>query len=275
MLPSAIEQVEVELLLEALYRRHGSDYRGYARANLDRRVRHLVGAKGLERISELIPRCIHDATLAAELAQQLATAGTDMFRDPSVYRALREQVMPMLRTFPFVKIWHPGCATGEEVYSLAIVLSEADLLHRATIFGTDSNDDALHRARQGILSVERLQAFTRDYQQSGGSRSLSEYYHADHGAASLSAKLKQRITFANHNLTTDAVFGEMHVVCCRNVLIYFNRELKNRALGLFTESLVRGGFLCLGTNEDLTQSDVADHYEVVDGRAKIYRKRES
>jgi len=272
MKPDEIERIELELLLEAIFQRYGYDFRCYARASVERRVRAFLAKQRLERISELIPRCIADEALFGELAQSFSISVTEMFRDPFVFRALREQVVPLLRSFPFVKVWHAGCATGEEVYSLAIVLAEAGLLERTTIFGTDFNDDALERARRGIYPADRIAEFTRNYQQAGGERSFSEYYHASYEAAALADTLKQRITFANHNLTADQVFGEMQLVFCRNVLIYFDRELQDRALGLFAESLVRGGFLCLGTREDLQFSAVADAFEIVDRPARIYKK---
>jgi chemotaxis protein methyltransferase CheR len=268
-----IEQIEVDLLLEALFRRYGYDFRSYARASVDRRIRQFLSARELTHISELIPLVLQDEDLFSELAQRFSIAVTEMFRDPFVYRAVREKVVPMLKTFPFVKIWHAGCATGEEVYSLAIVLSEQGLAERSTIFGTDFNDDALEQARRGIYPVERMKEYTRNYQEAGGERSFSEYYHARYDSAAIDVSLKERITFANHNLTADNVFGEMHLVFCRNVLIYFDKELQNRALRLFTESLVRGGFLCLGTKEDLQFSEVASEFEIVDKRARIYMKR--
>lgn len=273
MKPNEIEHVEVDLLLEALYRRYGYDFRSYARASIDRRVRQFVSAKGLSHIAELIPACIHDEGLFAELAQYFSISVTEMFRDPFVYRVLREQVVPVLQTFPHVKVWHAGCATGEEVYSLAIVLKEAGLLARTTLFGTDFNDGVLDQARQGIYPAERIQEFTRNYQEAGGSRSFSEYYHASYDAACMDTGLKERITFANHNLTADKVFGEMQLVFCRNVLIYFDRQLQDRALRLFTDSLVRGGFLCLGTKETLQFSQVAEAYETVDRAARIFKKK--
>ncbi len=268
-----IEQIEVELLLEALYRRYGYDFRSYARASIDRRVSQFLVTRGLTRVSELIPLCLHDEDVFSELARHFSISVTEMFRDPFVFRALREQVAPVLRTFPFVKAWIAGCATGEEVYSLAMVLAESGLTDRATLYGTDFNDDSLERARQGIYPVDRIQEFTHNYQEAGGTRSFSEYYHADHDLASMRASLTDRVTFANHNLAVDNVFGEMQLVLCRNVLIYFNAELQNRALGLFTECLVRGGFLCLGAKESLMFSAVADQYEVVDAAARIYKKR--
>jgi chemotaxis protein methyltransferase CheR len=196
-----------------------------------------------------------------------------MFRDPFVYRALRKQVAPVLGSYPFVKVWAAGCATGEEVYSLAIILKESGIYDRTTIFGTDFNDNALGQAQKGIYSSERIQQFTKGYQETGGRGSFSEYYHASYDSALLDNSLKERITFANHNLTVDNVFGEMNLIFCRNVLIYFNRQLQNRALRLFTDSLLRGGFLILGTKEDLQFSEVADEYEIVNREARIYKKR--
>jgi chemotaxis protein methyltransferase CheR len=181
-------------------------------------------------------------------------------------------VAPLLRTWPHVKIWHAGCATGEEVYSMAIVLKEAGLYERATLYATDFNDEALERARAGIYEIEKVQEATRNYQQAGGTQSFSEYYHSAYNAAAIDPALRERVVFSNHNLVADGVFGEMHLVVCRNVLIYFNRELQNRSLALFTESLVNGGFLCLGSKEDLQFSAVAERYDVVDQKARIYKK---
>lgn len=272
MKPHEVEKIEVDLLLESLHRRWGYDFRSYARASVDRRIHHFLSSRGLRHVSELIPLCLHDEEAFSGLAQTFSVSVTEMFRDPFVYRTLREKVVPLLKSFPFVKVWHAGCATGEEVYSLAILLQEENLSRKVTIFGTDFNDDALSRARQGIYGVEAMRNFTRNYQEAGGRRSFSEYYHASYDSAAIVADLKERITFANHNLTADGVFGEMHLVFCRNVLIYFDRDLQNRALRLFTDSLVRGGFLCLGTREDLQFSEVADEYEVVDRPARIYKK---
>jgi chemotaxis protein methyltransferase CheR len=273
MKQNEIEAIEVDLLLEAIFQRYGYDFRSYSRASIDRRIHQFIAAGDIARISDMIPRCIHDEGLFSELAQQFSISVTEMFRDPFVYRALREQVVPIIASFPFIKVWHAGCATGEEAYSLAIVLAEAGLSDRATIFGTDFNDDALERARQGIYPADRVQDFTRSYQEAGGTASFSEYYHAGYGSATMDSRLKDKITFANHNLTVDNVFGEMHLIVCRNVLIYFDRGLRDRVLRLFGESLVRGGFLCIGMKEDLLFSDVAEDFEVVDRSARIYKKR--
>lgn len=267
-----IESIEVDVLLEAIYRRYGYDFRSYARASIDRRVRQFLAQSNCTSISHLIPKVLHDERFFSRLARYFSISVTELFRDPFVYREIRQKVVPMLRTWPHFKVWHAGCATGEEVYSLAILLMEEDVYDRSTIYATDFNDESLAKARQGVYEIGKIREATGNHQKSGGKASFSEYYHAHYEAAALSDSIKRRITFANHNLASDAVFGEMHLVFCRNVLIYFDRELQNRALQLFTDSLVHGGFLCLGTKEGLRFSDVRDHYEVMDEKAKIYKR---
>ncbi len=273
MKPHEIEQIEFSLLLEAIYRRYGYDFRSYARASIERRIRHFMCGRKEKRISELISEVIYDEGVFSELARCFSISVTEMFRDPYVYRALRDKVVPFLKTYPFVKVWHAGCATGEEVYSFAILLKEEGIYGRTSIFATDFNDRSLEQARKGIYSAERMREFSQNYQEAGGRGSFSEFYHANYGSVLFNEKLRERITFANHNLAGDAGFGEMHLIFCRNVLIYFNTELQNRVLKLFDESLVRGGFLCLGTKETLEFTEVADHYEVVDRESRIYRKK--
>ncbi len=270
---SAIENIEIDLLLEAIFRRYGYDFRSYSKASIERRTRLFMSGTGCASISEMIPKILHDQDFFSRLVQYYSVAVTEMFRDPSVYLAIRKNVVPLLRTWPHFKIWHAGCATGEEVYSLATVLKEEGLYDRATIYATDFNDENLQRAREGVYDIGKMKEATRNYQQAGGKVSFSEYYHARYGNAAICDPLKERITFANHNLAVDGAFGEMHLIFCRNVLIYFNRELQNRALELFTESLVNGGFLCLGAKEDLKFSSVSSRYEVVDGKSKIYKKK--
>jgi len=269
-----IEAIEIELLLEAIYQRYGYNFRSYARASIQRRTRQFLANSGCPSLSDLTAKVLRDEHSFSGLAQYLSITVTEMFRDPFVYRAIREQAVPLLRTWPHFKVWHAGCATGEEAYSLAILLEEEGLFKRATIYATDFNDSSLAKAREGIYPLDQVKAATKSYQESGGKASFSEYYHADYGAAAMDGSLKKRITFANHNLATDNSFGEMHLVFCRNVLIYFNRDLQNRALKLFTESLVHGGFLCLGTKEALQFTDVYGDYEPVDEKAKIYKKSE-
>ncbi len=270
---SQIEEIEVGLLLEAIHRRFGYDFRSYARASIERRVRQFLAHTDCERIAEMIPRLLRDADFSTALVQNFSISVTEMFRDPEVYRLLRQRVVPLLKTYPHVKVWHAGCASGEEVYSLAILLSEEGLYDKATIYGTDFNDSALERARAGIYPADKIKAFTQNYQRAGGRGSFGRYYHASYDAAVMDPALKKRLTFANHNLVTDGVFGEMHLIFCRNVLIYFNKELQQRALGLFTDSLVRGGFLCLGSKESLEFSRVRDAYAAVDAKARIFRKK--
>jgi chemotaxis protein methyltransferase CheR len=267
------ETLEITLLLEAIYQRYGYDFRSYARASIERRVRLFLSDSEFVSVSEMIPKVLHDQAFFGQLAQYFSISVTEMFRDPSVYLAVRKEVMPMLRTWPHFKVWLAGCATGEEAYSLAIVLKECGVYDRATIYATDFNDSSLKQAKEGVYEIEKIKTATKNYQQSGGKASFSEYYHARYNAAVMDASLKERITFANHNLSADSAFGEMHLVFCRNVLIYFNRDLQNRALELFTKSLVHGGFLCLGTREDLRFTSVHEFYEPVDEKERIYRKK--
>ena len=269
-----IENIEIGLLLEAIYQRYGYDFRSYARASVERRTRQFLSHVGVASVSEMIPRVLYDEDLFSELVQYFSVSVTEMFRDPFVYQAIREEIVPVLRTWPHIKVWHAGCATGEEVYSLAILLKEEGIYERATIYATDFNDSALQKAKAGIYAPETIQEATRNYVKAGGRSSFGSYYHSRYDAVSVDSGLKERIAFANHNLVTDGSFGEMHLVFCRNVLIYFNRDLQNRALRLFTESLAHGGFLCLGTKEDLQFTEVNRHYEAVNSKAKIYKKRD-
>ncbi len=268
-----VEETEIGLLLEAVFRKYGYDFRSYARASAERRIRAFMAAGGFESVSEMALKVLNDRELFSRLARNFSVPVTELFRDPQFYRAVREQVVPLLRTWPHFKIWHAGCATGEEVYSLAIILKEEKIYDRATIYATDFNDEALERARGGVYEAARMKEATQNYQAAGGKTSFSEYYHSRYGAAAMNAELRERIVFTNHNLAADSAFGEMHLVFCRNVLIYFNRELQNRALRLFTESLVSGGFLCLGTKEDLRFSEVNGLYEVVDKKERIYKRK--
>ena len=269
-----LENIEIALLLEAIYRRYGYDFRSYAQASIERRVRQFLPVAGCATISDMIPKALHDEEFFSRLVRYFSIPVTELFRDPFVYKTVRDEVVPLLRTWPHIKVWHAGCASGEEVYSLAIVLKEEGLYERATIYATDFNDEVLERARAGIYDIARLQEATRNYQQAGGKRSFSEYYHASYDAVAMDPALRERVVFASHNLATDSVFGEMHLVFCRNVLIYFKRELQDRALGLFTESLVHGGFLCLGTKEDLQFSAAAGDYEALNRKARIYKRKD-
>jgi chemotaxis protein methyltransferase CheR len=267
-----VEQIETDLLLEAIFQRWGYDFRSYARASIERRIRQFQQSEDSRSIAEMIPKVLHDWDYFSQLVRYFSIPVTEMFRDPFVYRAIREQVVPLLRTWPHVKIWHSGCATGEEVYSLAIVLKEEQVYDRAMIYATDFNEEALDRAREGVFSITKMKEATQNYHRAGGTTSFSEYYRASYDAAMIEPSLKEHIVFASHNLVSDSVFGEMHLVFCRNVLIYFGPDLQNRALRLFTESLVRGGFLCLGTKENLQFTEASGAFTAVDEKARIYRK---
>ena len=268
-----VEDLEVNLLLEAIYQRYGYDFKHYAKSTIKRRIKYFQQQSDSETISAMIPRLIHDNDFFERFVREFSITVTDMFRDPKVYLCLREKVAPRLHTYPYIKTWDAGCATGEEVYSLAILLLEEGLYEKATLFATDFNDAALEHAREGVYGLDNVKQFTANYQQSGGKKSFSEYYHAHYGSILLNQSLKKNITFANHNLVTDSVFGEMHLILCRNVFIYFDRVLQNRVLSLFYDSLVEGGYLCLGSKESLMFYDVARHFEAVDERCRIFRKR--
>jgi chemotaxis protein methyltransferase CheR len=268
-----VEKLEVELVLDAIHQRYGYDFRHYAKASMRRRVRHLAAKHGYDRISAMLPPLLYDEAFARAAIFDFSITVTEMFRDPGFYTAVRRQVVPYLRTFPFIKVWVAGCATGEEVYSLAILLQEEDLYQRTTLFATDFNDTALQRARDGIYPVKAIRHYTTNYQASGGARSFADYYHADYESAIMDPALKTNITFASHNLVTDGVFGEMHMIFCRNVLIYFDKTLQGHVLALLHDSLVRGGFLCLGAKETLQFSAVQESFKVIDDQNKLYQKR--
>jgi chemotaxis protein methyltransferase CheR len=265
--------IELRLLVEAIYAKYSHDFRDYAGASLKRRVLHAMRQLECGTVSELQSRVLHDPGVFQVLLETLTIPFTEMFRDPDYWQALRRDVVPVLRTYPSLKIWIAGCSTGEEVFSLVILLHEEGLLERAIIYATDINPLALEKARQGIFSVASVRAHTANYQEAGGTAAFSDYYRAAYDAARFDRDLIRNVTFADHSLATDSVFSETHFVSCRNVLIYFNRRLQNRALGLLHESLCRRGFLGLGTKETLDFSDYAERFEPVARRQRIYRKR--
>lgn len=267
-----IENIEIDLLAEALYRRYGFDFRNYARASMARRVRKFCDKNGHGTPSQLIPVLIHDRAQFSDFLLEVSVTVTELFRDPPVYRAIRQHVLPFLGTFPHIRIWHAGCATGEEVYTMAILLQEAGLYDKTIIYATDINTRSMETAKNGIYPADRIKQYTANYQQAGGSGSFSDYYHAKYGSAVMDGALKRNIVFAGHNLASDAVFAQMHFIMCRNVLIYFNQTLQDRALELFHDSLVLNGMLCLGTKENIRFSDSADKFGVVAEKEKIYQK---
>jgi chemotaxis protein methyltransferase CheR len=270
--PKELERIEIQLLTEGIYRQYGFDFRSYAYSSLKRRIWKRMEAEGLDTISALQEKVLHERAVMERLLEDLSVNVTSMFRDPRFYLSFREKVVPLLRTYPFVRIWHAGCATGEEVYSMAILLQEEGLYERSRIYATDINDTALERAAAGIFPLEQMQEHTQAYLRAGGKRSFSEYYTAAYDAALFSPQLRQNVVFAQHNLATDRSFSEFHVIICRNVMIYFDRTLQDRVHRLFYESLPMYGMLGLGSKESLRGTAVEDGYEALDAREKIYRK---
>jgi chemotaxis protein methyltransferase CheR len=267
-----IQRIEIDLLLEGIRRRWGHDFTHYSHASLKRRLDVARADAGLTHFTELLDRLMHDPVCFDNFLRQMSITVTEMFRDPPFYQAVREQVIPVLKTFPFVKIWHAGCATGEEVYSMAILLHEENFLDRARIYATDFNKHSLDMAQKGVYPARNMELYAANYRASGGKRDFADYYSAGYEYAKLKDFLKERVTFSYHNLVTDGVFGEMNLVSCRNVLIYFDKVLQDRVLTLFTDSLRHGGFLCLGAKETLNFSGVKERFEPVDTKRKIYKK---
>ena len=266
------EAIELDVLLEAIHRRYGYDFRGYSRIHIVRRVKSFLAKSGQDSVAELIPKVLRDEAFFEKMVFELSVTVTQMFRDPSVFKSIRTKVVPILRTYPFLRVWVAGCATGEEAYSMAILLKEEGLYDHSTIFATDFNDTALEKARDGIYDLGQIRQSTENYQRSGGPKSFSEYYHAEFGAAKLDQSLKNKLVFANHNLATDSVFSEMHLILCRNVMIYFDKELQDRVFGLFSDSLVRGGFLCIGTSEEVQFSNFRKNFSRTDYESRIFAR---
>nr|WP_320191609.1 protein-glutamate O-methyltransferase CheR [uncultured Desulfobacter sp.] len=268
-----LEKLEVTLLLEAIFQRYGHDFRQYARASVHRRIHNVKTQAGLECISQLIPMVLHDPSFFERIIGEMSITVTTMFRNPGLFLVLRQKVLPYLKSYPSLKIWHAGCATGQEAYSLSILLKEENLSKRTVIYATDFNDDALNTAKKGIYDIKDVKNFTQNYQAAGGRRSFSEYYHAEYGAMKLRQSLKEPITFANHNLAIDGVFSETQLIMCRNVLIYFNKKLQDRVLNLFYESLAENGFLCLGRRESLVCATIRDKFVVLDEKHRVFQKK--
>ena len=267
------QRLEIRLLLEAIFLRSGYDFRGYASAHTKRRLDHVRSRNRLPSFCAMIHKLIYEPEFFDEVLAALSINVTEMFRDPTFYLAVRESVVPHLKTYPFIKVWHAGCAAGQEVYSMAILLKEEGMLGRAQIYGTDINPPVLEAARRGIYPLDAVRQYTANYQKAGGNASFADYYTADYESVALSHELKKSLLFSPHNLVTDGIFGEMHVIFCRNVLIYFGEDLQEMVIKLFLDSLCNGGFLCLGSKESLRFSAYADAFEVIDAREKIYRKR--
>ncbi|MFZ0267628.1 CheR family methyltransferase [Caulobacter sp.] len=273
-MPERVEDLEIQLLLEALYQRYHYDFRHYARASIKRRLVQARVQLGFASISALQDRVLHDPAMLPRLLDYLTVQVSEMFRDPSYFRALREKVLPHLRTYPSLKVWIAGCSNGEELYSLAILFREEGLYERTLFYATDINPEALAAAEAGVYALDRVRKFTENHRMSGGRSSLSDYYTADYGRAVFDKTLRSRVVFSDHSLVTDAVFAEMHLISCRNVMIYFDRQLQDRAIGLFRESLARKGFLGLGSKESLRFSAHAGAFADFVPEEKIYQRRE-
>jgi len=270
--PPEVERIEIDLLLEGVFRHHGYDFRSYAYASIRRRIWKRVRAEALDTVSALQQRVLHDSEALGRLLMDLSVNVTAMFRDPGFYATFRAAVVPLLRTYPFIRVWHAGCSSGEEVYSLAIVLQEEGLYERSRIYATDINEVMLQQAKEGIFPLDKMQEYTQNYQRAGGTSSFSEYYTAAYGGALFSPALKRNVVFSQHSLVTDGSFSEFNVILCRNVMIYFDRTLQSRVHELFYQSLPVYGILALGSKETLRFSGYEDHYDVISASEKIFRK---
>jgi chemotaxis protein methyltransferase CheR len=267
-----LETLELQLLLEGIYRQYGFDFREYAPASLKRRVWRRVYQEKLESISGLLEKVLHDPAAMERLLLDLSINVTSMFRDPTFYVAFRDQVIPLLRTYPFSRLWVAGCSTGEEVYSLAILLTEEGLYERTRIYATDINEVVLEQARSGVFPLDRMRDYTDNYIRAGGRRSFSEYYLAKYEGALFDSTLTENVVWAQHNLVQDRSFNEFNVILCRNVMIYFDRPLQNRVHRLFYESLERFGVLALGHKESIRFTEFEDCYEELNAQEKLYRR---
>jgi len=264
--------IEGQVLLEAIYLKYQYDFRQYASASLQRRLQKALEHFGVATLSALQERVLRSSSVFQELLSFLTIQVSEMFRDPSFFRALRDQVFPILRTYPSLKVWVAGCSTGEEVLALSILLREEDLLDRTLIYASDINPPALEKAQSGVYDLARIAGFSENYIASGGRASLSDYYTAGYNAAVFDKALRKNVVFTDHSLATDQVFAEVHLVSCRNVLIYFKRELQDRAIGLFRDSLCHKGFLGLGSQETLRFSQYANAFAPYVSQVRIYRK---
>jgi len=274
MAVDGVEDIEIHLLLEALFRRYHYDFRHYAQASIKRRLKQALLQLGFPSVSAMQEAVLHDAGMLGRLLDFLTVQVSEMFRDPGYFRAIREKVAPHLRTYPSLKVWIAGCSSGEELHSFAILFREEGLFDRTLFYATDINPAALEAAASGVYAMDRIKAFTENHQQSGGKSSLSDYYTAAYGRAAFDKALRSRVVFSDHSLVTDAVFAEVQLISCRNVLIYFDRGLQDRAIGLFHDALARKGFLGLGSKESLRFSTHAAGFTDFVREEKIYQRRE-
>lgn len=264
---------DIAILLAAVNEKFGYDFRQYSRAHIKRRIMNRLAMSGVKDLNEMQRGILNDTSFASKFLQDLSITVTEMFRDPGFYKSVREQVIPMLKTYPFTKIWHAGCATGQEAYSMAILLKEEGIYDRTVIYATDFNQEALDQARSGIYPNRSMKEYTANYQLAGGKESFSDYYTSSYDMVIMNHDLKKNIVWANHNLVTDSVFAEVHMVLCRNVLIYFDKDLQRHVHGLFHESLMKGGILCLGSKESLQFGAYSEAYQTLNKQQKIFKKK--
>jgi len=267
------ERIEIRLLLEAIFLKYGYDFRDYTGTHTKRRLDHRKQISGFTSFGEMQHKLIHDREFFTQILLDLSINVTEMFRDPWFYSAVRSIVVPHLMTYPFVKIWHAGCSAGQEVYSMGILLHEEGIKKKCQIYATDFNERILNTAKNAIYPLSVIREYTANYINAGGKASFSDYYTADNDNVILANVLKNQVLFSSHNLATDTVFGEMQLIFCRNVLIYFKKELQERVLQMFYDSLCPGGFLCLGSKESLEFTEYRDLFETVAPKEKIYRKK--
>ncbi|WP_105615269.1 CheR family methyltransferase [Vallitalea okinawensis] len=267
------EEIEVKLFIEGMYLKHGYDFRDYSWSHMKRRIKNKLLMSNLNSISEMQHKMLTDDAYFKSLLPEFSINVTEMYRDPEFFDYVRKEIIPLLKTYPKIKIWHAGCSTGEEVYSMAIMLQEEGVYDRCQIYATDFNEKILEKAKEGIYPLEVVKDYTSNYIQAGGKVNFADYYTAKYDAIIMHQSLKKNIIFACHNVVTDQVFGEMNMIICRNVMIYFNNELQNRVIKLFNESLCKGGILCLGSKETLKTNEAQGYFEVYEAKQKVYRKR--
>lgn len=267
-----VEDLEIRCLLDAVYLCHGHDFRHYNFPTLKRRLQILLGREKLQHFSQLIPMVVHDEIFLQGFLRVLSINVTEMFRDPDFYLALQKQIFPLLRTFPFFKIWHAGCSTGEEVYSLAILLEEHGLYERARIYATDNNPEVLAKAKEGLYKIDDFEKYRISYKLASGKSELADYFYSKYGCAKIDERFKRYITFARHDLVNDGVFADAQLIICRNVLIYFDTSLKRRVLKLFHRSLTAKGTLCLGQKESIEHIGLNSYFDISDSKQSIYKK---
>ncbi len=267
-----LEKIEIHLLLEGIYSHYGFDFRNYVSASIRRRIWYRIRAERLKNVSSLQEKVLHDPNVMARLLSDFSIHVSEMFRNPRFFESFRKNVVPLLKELPFVRIWHAGCSTGEEVYSMAIILHEEGLYDKTKIYATDMNEDVLKKAKEGVYSLDKMRTYMDNYQLAGGSKEFEKYFEVSNDKAIFHPFLRQNVIFAQHNLATDHSFNEFHVIICRNVMIYFDKILQNRVQGLFIESLCTSGILGLGDKEDIAFNHHSQYYEAFDPEQKIYRK---